>query len=161
MQAKYSDCVVFLRVGDFYEALGKSATAVAEPLNLTLTSRNVGLTERVPMVGVPYHAFDPYLTKLIKSSFKVAVAEKIDDVTVFPQYEDEEIEELTEQQMREFDGDMDDPEELPTVSKIVGTVESDDDEDGAEILNAEAAKAFDNEALCILSDLLDGEISIA
>jgi len=164
IQKQYSDNVLFLRLGDFYEAFGKNAIAVAEPLNLTITSRDFGLDERVPMVGVPYHAFDNYLTKLIKTGYKVAVAEDIDDVMVFPQYDDEEEpEELTEAQMREFDSYVDEePEELPTVSKIVGPSENDqDDEDCTEILNTESAKAFDREALCIISELFDGEITLA
>ncbi len=163
IQKKYSDSVLFLRLGDFYEAFGKNAIAVSEPLNLTITSRDFGLDERVPMVGVPYHAFDNYLTKLIKSGFKVAVAEDMDDVMVFPQYDNEEPEELSEEQMRAFDSYVDEePEELPTVSKIVGPSENDeDDEDCTEILNAESAKAFDSEALCIITELFDGEITLA
>lgn len=162
IQKQYSDSVLFLRLGDFYEAFGKNAKAVAEPLNLTITGRDFGLDECVPMIGVPYHAFDNYLAKLIKAGFKIAVAEDIDDVTVFPQY-DEEPEELSEAQMREFDSYVDEEtEELPTVSKIVGPSENDEDyEDCTEILNAESAKAFDREALCIISELFDGEITLA
>ncbi|MCM1440795.1 MAG: hypothetical protein NC131_16575 [Roseburia sp.] len=161
-QKQYADCVVFLHKGDFYEAFGDRAIAVAEPLDLAITGRDFGLKERVAMVCIPYHAFDNYLTKLIKSNFKIAVAEDIDDVTVFPQYDEEDIEELTEQQMREFDGYADeDTEELPTVSKILGTTENDEDDGCTELLDTEAAKAFDKEAVCILSDLFDGEITLA
>lgn len=163
IQKQYADSVVFLRLGDFYEAFGKNATAVAEPLSLTITGRDVGLKERVPMVGVPYHAFDSYLAKLIKAGFKISVAEDIDDVTVFPQYDDEEIEELSEKQMREFDSYVDgETGELLTVSQVTEGVEIDESgEDCTEILNAEAAKAFDNESLCVLSKLFDGEITLA
>lgn len=164
IQKQYADSVLFLRLGDFYEAFGKNATAVAGPLNLTITGRDFGLDERVPMVGVPYHAFDNYLAKLIKAGFKIAVAEDTDDVMVFPQYDDEEEpEELTEAQMREFDSYVDEEtEELPTVSKIVGPSENGEDDEGCtEILNAESAKAFDSEALCIISELFDGEITLA
>ncbi|MCM1532365.1 MAG: Cas9 inhibitor AcrIIA9 family protein [Ruminococcus flavefaciens] len=162
IQKQYADSVLFLRIGDFYEVLGNNALKVAEPLNLTITGRDVGLEERVPMVGVPYHAFDPYLAKLIKAGFKIAVAEDIGDVTVFPQYDEEEIEEMSEQQMREFDSYVDEEtEELPTVSKIVGSIDDSEDDNGTEILDAEAAKAFDKEALCILSVLFDGEITLA
>ena len=113
IQKQYPDCIVFLRIGDFYEVFGSKAIVVAEPLNLTITSRDVGLEERVPMIGVPYHAFDNYLMKLIKENFKIAIAEDINDITVLPQYDDEEPEEMSEEEMRAFDSYVDeDADEL-------------------------------------------------
>lgn len=59
--------VVVMRLGDFYEIMGENAKVVSAELDLTLTSRNVGLPDRVPMCGVPYHAMDKYLDKILKN----------------------------------------------------------------------------------------------
>ena len=75
MALKYSDCIVCYKIGDFYEVLGKNAAKVAEELELTLTGRDCGLTERVPMVGFPYHAADMYFSKLVGKGYKLAVVE--------------------------------------------------------------------------------------
>ncbi len=159
IQKKYSDSVPFLRLGDFYEAFGKDAIAVAEPLNLTITSKDFGLEERVPMVGVPYHAFDNYLAKLIKAGFKVAVAEDMDDITVFPQYDEEEPEELSVNEMRQFDGDINEPEELITVSKITEGVELEDD--CKEVISeTELNLYFDKDALFDIFEILEDKVDL-
>lgn len=64
LQDKYSDAVIFMRIGDFYEIMGEKARTVAEEAGLTLTGRDVGLPERVPMCGVPYHAIEQYVEKI-------------------------------------------------------------------------------------------------
>ncbi len=159
IQKKYSDSVPFLRLGDFYEAFGKDAIAVAKPLNLTITSKDFGLEERVPMVGVPYHAFDNYLTKLIKAGFKIAVAEDMDDVTVFPQYDEEEPEEPSVNEMRQFDGDINEPEELITVSKITEGVELEDD--CKEVISeTELNLYFDKDALFDIFEILEDKVDL-
>lgn len=161
---RYEGFLILLRLGDFYEAMNDHATTLASELNLTLTGRDVGLDERVPIVGIPYHAIDNYVNKIIERGYKVILAENLDDVLEFKDIdENEEPEELSEEEMRQFDSYVDeDSDELLTVSKIVGpTDDSDNDEDGNEIMNAESAKAFDKEAICILSDLFDGEITLA
>lgn len=77
-QEKYPDKIVVMRLGDFYEVLGENATKVAEKLDLILTGRNVGLEERVPMVGYPYHVADKYIEKLtIDYSIVVVDGEKV------------------------------------------------------------------------------------
>ena len=138
------------------------ATTLASELNITLTGRDVGLDERIPMVGIPYHAIDSYINKLVEREYKVILAEDLKNVLEFKNIDEyDEPEELSEEEMREFDSYMDDePEELPTVSKIVGPTD-DSDEGCNEIINEESAKAFDKEAICIISDLLDGEITLA
>lgn len=160
---RYKGFLILLRLGDFYEAFNDHATTLATELDLTLTGRDCGLDERVPMVGIPFHAVDSYVNKLVERKYKVILAEDLNNVLEFKDIDDyEEPEELSEDEMRKFDSYVDEePEELPTVSKIVGTVENDDEEGCNEILNAENAKAFDSEALCILSDLFDGEITLA
>lgn len=160
---RYEGFLILLRLGDFYEAFKDHATTLASELDLTLTGRDCGLDERVPMVGIPFHAVDNYVNKLIDSGYKVILAEDLNNVLEFKNIDEyEEPEELSEEEMRTFDSYVDeDPDELPTVSKITEGVEIEDNDDCNEILNAEAAKAFDKEVICILSDLLDGKITLA
>lgn len=75
MQEKYPQDIVIHRLGDFYEAFGESAVALSKELDLTLTGRNVGLDERLPMVGFPYHVSDVYINK-IRSKHSVVVIEQ-------------------------------------------------------------------------------------
>ena len=167
VKEKYNDCIVFYRLGDFYEMFGEDAVTAAKELDLTLTGRDCGLDERVPIVGIPYHAIDNYVNKIIERGYKVILAEDLDNVLKFENIDDydeaEEVEEMSVNEMRQFDCYVDDTDELPTVSKIVGPTDDDDENDEGcnEILNAESAKAFDKEAICILSDLFDGEITLA
>lgn len=76
---KYEDCVLFFRLGDFYEMFFNDAVTVSKALELTLTGRDCGLEERAPMCGVPYHAADMYIKRLIEMGFKVAVCEQLTD----------------------------------------------------------------------------------
>ena len=76
---KYKDCVLFFRLGDFYEMFFDDAVTVSKALELTLTGRDCGLEERAPMCGVPYHAADMYIKRLIDMGFKVAVCEQLTD----------------------------------------------------------------------------------
>lgn len=77
LKENYKDCIVFYRLGDFYEMFFDDAVLVSRLLDLTLTGRNCGLEERAPMCGVPYHAVDSYLAKLIAMGYKVAVCEQL------------------------------------------------------------------------------------
>ena len=74
---KYKDCIVFYRLGDFYEMFFDDAIKASEMLDLTLTGRDCGLDERAPMCGVPYHAADDYIAKLVSMGEKVAVCEQL------------------------------------------------------------------------------------
>lgn len=76
---EYKDCVVFYRVGDFYEMFFDDAKRVSEELELTLTGKDCGLEERAPMCGIPYHAADTYITKLVDLGHKVAICEQVGD----------------------------------------------------------------------------------
>lgn len=73
------DCILFYRLGDFYEMFFDDAITVSKELELTLTGKNCGLEERAPMCGIPHHALDPYLNKLIKRGYKVAICEQVED----------------------------------------------------------------------------------
>ncbi|MDB4969113.1 MAG: mismatch repair protein MutS, partial [Myxococcales bacterium] len=75
----YSDCIVFFRLGDFYEMFFDDAVVVARALDLTLTSRDKGKENPIPMCGVPHHAAKHYLAKLVQRGFKVAIAEQVED----------------------------------------------------------------------------------
>ena len=76
---KYEDCILFFRLGDFYEMFFDDAVIVSKAQELTLTGRDCGLDERAPMCGVPYHAADLYIKKLIDLGYKVAVCEQLTD----------------------------------------------------------------------------------
>ena len=73
------DTVIFFRVGDFYEMFFEDAINVSRDLELTLTSKSCGLSERVPMCGVPYHAAEIYINKLLEKGYKVAICEQVED----------------------------------------------------------------------------------
>jgi len=76
---KYPGCILFFRLGDFYEMFFDDAITVSKALELTLTGRDCGMEERAPMCGVPYHAADMYIRKLIDLGFRVAVCEQLTD----------------------------------------------------------------------------------
>ena len=76
---KYPDTIIFYRLGDFYEMFFDDAELVSHELELTLTGRNAGLSERVPMCGVPYHAYETYMQKLLERGYKVAICEQLED----------------------------------------------------------------------------------
>ena len=76
---EYADCVLFYRVGDFYEMFYDDAKMVSEELELTLTGKDCGLEERAPMCGIPFHAADTYITRLIGLGHKVAICEQVED----------------------------------------------------------------------------------
>ncbi len=137
LQKEHSDRIIVYRLGDFYEVFGDNAVTLSDELGLTLTGRNVGLESRVPMIGFPYHAADNYLRK-ITQKHKIAVAETPDDVKLLPEPEEDD-DELTEDEMREFDGDIEEPQDLDN--------EPDDGFD---------TSAFDKTALAIL-DAIFGE----
>ena len=79
IKKKYPDTIIFYRLGDFYEMFFEDAVTASHELELTLTGRNAGLDERVPMCGVPYHAKDAYIEKLIDKGYKVAICEQLED----------------------------------------------------------------------------------
>ena len=116
-QAEYKTAIVACRLGDFYEVFGDNAATLGNELSLTITSRDVGLKDRIPMVGFPYHAAENYFAKIVKNHdlyiiendgekqfierIKPAVNRLIDEDTG-------EI--LSEEEMREFDGDIYEPQ---------------------------------------------------
>ena len=76
---EYSDCILFYRLGDFYEIFFDDALIASKELELTLTGKACGLEERAPMCGVPFHAVDSYLNKLVSRGYKVAICEQMED----------------------------------------------------------------------------------
>lgn len=150
----YPDCIVILRLGDFYEAFDNDAETLAEELDLTLTSRRLTDDERVPMVGFPYHTSDAYLAK-IRQKHGVILVEVNGDIIPLKKTSapvckddlpDEDIEELTEAEMRQFDGDIQEPK----------TVDVQDEESAPY-----SPSSFDKETMIYLYDLLDGKLDIA
>lgn len=78
-KSQYPDCILFYRLGDFYEMFFDDALTASKELEITLTGKNCGMEERAPMCGVPYHAVDGYLTKLVSKGYKVAICEQVED----------------------------------------------------------------------------------
>lgn len=76
---EYKDCILFYRLGDFYEMFFDDAITVSKELEITLTGKSCGLEERAPMCGVPYHAVEGYLNKLVSRGYKVAICEQVED----------------------------------------------------------------------------------
>lgn len=129
-QAEYKTAIVAYRLGDFYEVLGDNAVTLGNELSLTITSRDVGLKDRIPMVGFPYHAAENYFAKIVRKHdlyiiendgekqfierIKPAVNRLIDEDTG-------EI--LSEEEMREFDGDIYEPQGIdepePSVNQTI------------------------------------------
>ncbi|MBR6020317.1 MAG: DNA mismatch repair protein MutS [Lachnospiraceae bacterium] len=79
IKSKYSDCLVFYRLGDFYEMFFEDAEIASRELELTLTGRDCGLAERAPMCGVPFHAADTYISRLVDKGYRVAICEQLED----------------------------------------------------------------------------------
>lgn len=76
---EYKDCILFYRLGDFYEMFYEDAKIVSKELELTLTGKSCGEKERAPMCGIPYHAAENYLTRLVSKGYKVAICEQMED----------------------------------------------------------------------------------
>ena len=76
---QYQDCILFYRLGDFYEMFFEDALTASKELEITLTGKACGMEERAPMCGVPYHAVEGYLTKLVNKGYKVAICEQVED----------------------------------------------------------------------------------
>ena len=76
---QYPDCILFYRLGDFYEMFFDDALTASKALEITLTGKDCGLEERAPMCGVPYHAVENYLDRLVQKGYKVAIAEQVED----------------------------------------------------------------------------------
>lgn len=159
VKAKYTDSILFYRLGDFYEIFGNDAGITADVLDLTLTGRDCGLKERVPMTGIPFHAADAYIAKLVSHGYKVTVAEPIGGElrgrTIEPTDEEFNIDEetgevLPVEEMRKFDGDIEEPK-LPTAQ----TITPDDEDDDLPPLDTDA---YDPEALSVLDELFSNLI---
>ena len=79
IKEKYKDCILFFRLGDFYEMFFEDAQTASKELEITLTGRNCGLEDRAPMCGVPFHSAEVYISRLIKKGYKVAICEQVED----------------------------------------------------------------------------------
>lgn len=142
VQSKYPQAVIVMRLGDFYEVFGKNAEILADELPLTLTGRDVGLENRIPMVGFPYHASDMYLKKILGYGHSVVLIETDGNVHAMPDECDVDLdtgEILSEEEMREFDGDIEEPKGL------------DDELD---------VSAFDKTALAVLDGIFGDKITV-
>ena len=151
IQSKYPDHTIIMRVGDFYEAFAAHAVKISEELDLTLTGRDCGLDERVPMVGFPEHVKNVYIEKLAKY-FPLVIEEQGKITIKEPPIQNVDLEtgeifDLTEEEMREFDGDIYEPND-------------DNDTDDTDEL-FETAKALDKDIMLKLYTLLDEKMTVA
>lgn len=76
---EYKDCILFYRLGDFYEMFFEDALTVSKELEITLTGKDCGMEERAPMCGIPYHAYENYMNRLVEKGYKVAICEQVED----------------------------------------------------------------------------------
>ena len=139
IEHSYPDYVIAYRLGDFYEVFGEKAVQISEECNLTLTGRDVGLENRIPMVGFPYHAAELYFDK-IQRNHRLVVVNSDGTLKKLPKPQTainldtgEIYDEMTEEEMREFDGDIEEPQDI-----------DDEPEDSFD------TTAFDKTALCKL-----------
>ena len=146
-QSEHPTAIVAYRLGDFYEVLGDNAVLLGNELDLTITSRDVGLKERIPMVGFPYHAAENYFAKIVKyhdlyiveNDNEKQFIERVE--TAVNRHIDLDTGEiLTEEEMREFDGDIEEPDDVFAEEK-------------------ELAKGFEPTAVCKLEEIL-GDVFI-
>ncbi len=79
IKSRYPDAILFFRLGDFYEMFLEDAVTAARVLDITLTSRNKGSEEEIPLCGIPYHSSQPYIAKLVENGHKVAICEQVED----------------------------------------------------------------------------------
>ena len=79
IKEKYPDCVIFYRLGDFYELFFEDALEISKVLGIALTGRNCGLEEKAPMCGVPFHSVNTYIKPLVDKGYKVAICEQTED----------------------------------------------------------------------------------
>ena len=172
VQNKYPQAIIAMRLGDFYEVFGDNAKLLADELPLTLTGRDCGLESHVPMVGFPYHASDMYLKKMLANGHNVVLIEN-DGIRELPSAQTvdpetgEFIGEISEEEMREFDGDID--EAIPTVSSLLkdysGEPKTDEklEQDISAVIDDEDdfdVTAFDAEAVAVLSEMFGDEIEL-
>ena len=156
MKVDRPDDIVLIRLGDFYEAFERDAETLSGELDLTLTGRKLTDDKRIPMVGFPYHASDTYIAKIRKKHSVMIIDVNGEIVTLgktipvikddLPNEEDE-IEELTETEMREFDGDIQEPTAI--------------DEDTEDVTPPYSTATFEKETMIYLYELLDGKMDMA
>ena len=142
VQDRYPQAIIAMRLGDFYEVFGKNAEILADELPLTLTGRDCGFKSRVPMVGFPYHTAEMYFGKILSKGHILVVIENDNEVHEMTSEQDVDLETgeiLSEEEMCEFDGDIEEPKEL------------DDDFD---------TSAFDKNALCKLDEMFGDKITL-
>ena len=139
VEKQYPHAVVAYRLGDFYEVFGDKAVLIAKELELTLTGRNCGLEERVPMIGFPYHASDSYFRK-IRTRHQLVIMED-GEVQVFDRETQKPV-----------------PTPPPVLEEPEPVTFQDDDDDFEEELKRQ--QYFDKDALCILYELFDGDLDM-
>ncbi len=129
-QAEYKTAIVAYRLGDFYEVFGDNAVTLGNELSLTITSRDVGLKDRIPMVGFPYHAAENYFAKIVRNHDLYIIENDVDKQFIerikpfVNRLIDEDTGEiLSEEEMREFDGDIYEPQGIdepePSINQTI------------------------------------------
>lgn len=163
IQKQYPDHVLFYRLGDFYEAFGKSAELASDCLDLTLTGKNCGSVGRVPMCGIPYHAVDVYVDKL-RSKYGVVLMHSDTDLKEYPkkdfadivQENAEKLDAMDDELGLVIDEETDKVDELPTsdYTKYFNNVDAYTNKETGEI----TLPKIDKDLFDILYKLFDGQI---
>lgn len=149
IERSYPDYVIAYQLGDFYEVFGEKAVQISEECNITLTGRDVGLETRIPMVGFPYHAAELYFDKIQRNHRLVVVnsegtlKELSKPQTAINLDTGEIYDEMTEEEMREFDGDIEEPQDI--------------DDEPEDLFDA---TAFDKTALCKLDAIFGDKLTL-
>ncbi len=79
IKEQYKDCIIFFRLGDFYEMFFEDAITASRELEITLTQRNAGMADKIPMAGIPHHVSETYISRLVEKGYKVAICDQIED----------------------------------------------------------------------------------
>ena len=137
LQKQYPDKVICLRLGDFYEVFGDNAKKISDLLDLTLTGRDVGMKERIPMIGFPYHAADIYFGKIVDKGLTLVICDN---------------DEITEKSPNKYKIDYD-------TGEILEDEETPENADKVDNLE-ELTKTFDRNIVVFLYNLLDGKVNL-
>ena len=153
IENQYPGYAVFYRLGDFYEVFGENAKKIANEIEITLTGRDWGLSERIPLIGIPFHAAENYFKRVLEflpivivENGKITVKDMEKTIRKVDLETGEIYDDLTEEEMREFDGDIYEPKHI-------------DENDGQDDF-LETAKRIDKDIMLKLYSLLDEKLTV-
>ena len=114
----YKDCILFYRLGDFYEMFFDDALTASKELEITLTGKDCGLEERAPMCGVPFHSAETYINRLVERGYKVAICEQVEDPKLAKGLVKREVTRIVTPGTNCFTGSLDETRRCPETSVL-------------------------------------------